>query len=370
LNDLDDHIPTTTVASTPRVIINNSVYRHRQNRDRQEREPVFESHSYPTYSLRSTRPPPRVVQPSLPNTAPIDRSSDTMCVNEIFTEERADGRIKTRSEVDYCPYSRHGQLCNRTKELRHPPGYKKRPELPPTPPTSYHSDHTSDSERSSRRLSSIYINDRKHSSRHDRHGSNDRVVYVSSSPLSRTSPLHQRSVPSSPVRDVYDTYESAYREDERERPTSSHSRPSIKVEIINEQPKTHRRHASSSKTSSSRGSSEEERRQRRTSDLQHGDQHRVRKKESEIARQNKAIADRTPVPHVPSSPSYRRGSVAVVPALSMSEQMLYDEEKQARRRQKKEAEARERDEEAQRRRLKDRFNARGPYIEPRHTYYP
>ncbi|GAW19128.1 hypothetical protein ANO14919_086120 [Xylariales sp. No.14919] len=289
-----------------------------------------------------------------------------MCVKEIFTEMRPDGRLRHWSEGDYCPNSLHGQFCDRTKELRHPPGYRRTEprslgynhgQPPPTPPLSYHSDHTSDSERSSKRRSGIYIDDRRvvdvnrrRSSRHERHGSGDRL-YAGSSPLSRTPPLYPRSIPSSPV-DAYDTYEHSYRDvDEpphsrsrsrsRERPTS------IKVEIINERPKTHRRQGSSSKTSSSRDSNEGERRQRRLSDLHHGDQQRQRRKESEIARQNEAIANRTPVPHVPSSPRYRRGSVAIVPV----EERL----------RLKEAAAREREEEAQRQRLKDRFNFRNSH---------
>ncbi|KAF2964840.1 hypothetical protein GQX73_g8723 [Xylaria multiplex] len=281
-----------------------------------------------------------------------------MCVKEIFTDQQPDGRLKTWSEGDYCSNTQYGKFCDRTKELHHPPGYRRSEpryghgQLPPTPPLSYHSDHTSDSERSSKRRSGIYINDqrvidvnRKHSSRHERHGSGDRIVYVGSSPLSRTPPLYSRSIPSSPVRDAYDTYEPSYRDvgdrsRSRERPTS------IKVEIINERPKSshHRRQGSSSKTASSRDSNEEERRQRRHSDLHHGDQTRQRKKESEIARQNEAIASRTPVPQVPSSPRYRRGSVAIIPPVPVQERMRAKEE-----------EVRERELEAQKQRLKDRF---------------
>ncbi|KAI0535519.1 hypothetical protein GGR58DRAFT_478799 [Xylaria digitata] len=278
-----------------------------------------------------------------------------MCVKEIFTEQRPDGRLKTWTEGDYCSNAVYGKFCDRTQELHHPPGFR-RPEprtlayshsqLPPTPPLSYHSDHTSDSERSSKRRSGIYINDqrvidvnRRRSSRHERHGSGDRIVYVGSSPLSRTPPLYQRSIPSSPARDAYDTYEPSYRDvDDRSR---SRERPtSIKVEIINERPKSshhHRRQGSSSKTASSRDSNEEERRQRRHSDLHHGDQSRQRKKESEIARQNEAIASRTPVPQAPSSPRYRRGSVAIIPTVPVQERMRVKEE------------------EAQKQRLKDRF---------------
>lgn len=297
---------------------------------------------------------------------------------------RPDGRQRVWSEGDYCIKSRHGQYCDRTKELCHPLGYR-RTVLPPTPPMSYHSDYTSDSERSSRRRSGIYISERKRldvpmsrSPRHERHESDERIVYASNSPLSRTlsrtPPRYHNSIPSSPVRDlVYDTYDDTYREDkrERERPKSSHSRPaSIKVEIINEPSKGHRRHASSSKTNSSRESNEEERRHRKGPLLEHGDQHRLHKKESQIARQNREIAHRVPVPPTPSSSShsssgYRRGSVIVAHPVSVLERSIRDEGKAARKREKEEQKRLEREEEAQKERLKDRFNKRSSY-----SYYP
>ncbi|KAI0460651.1 hypothetical protein F5B21DRAFT_452621 [Xylaria acuta] len=197
---------------------------------------------------------------------------------------------------------------------------------------------------------------RRRSSRHERQGSGERVVYMSGSPLSRTlsrtPPHHPRSLSPSPVPDLYNAYESSsYRDvEKRERPAS------FTVEIINERPKSHRRQGSSSKTSSSRDSIDEERRQRRLSEVHHGDQQWQRRKQSEIARQNEAIANRTPVPHVPSSPRYRRGSVSIAPVVSVPERMRMDEEKKQRHREKKEAEAVERELEAQRQRLKDRFN--------------
>ncbi|KAI1282205.1 hypothetical protein F5Y07DRAFT_232752 [Xylaria sp. FL0933] len=281
-----------------------------------------------------------------------------MCVKEVFTEMRPDGRLRTWTEGDYCHNSRRGEFCDKTQELRHPPGYRRgesrtpaysHGQLPPTPPLSYHSDHTSDSERSSRRRSGIYINDqkvmevgRRRSSRHRRDGSGDHVVYYGSSPLSRTPPLYQYSTPSSPA---YDTHEPSYRDRDVDDHERSRERPaSIKVEIINEQPKAHRRQGSSSKTNSSRDSTGDERRQRRLSGVHHGDQHRQRRKETEIARQNEAIANRTAVPYVPPSPRYRRGSVAIIPPVAVQERLRLKEE-----------EARELEAEAQRRRLKDRF---------------
>ncbi|KAI0486673.1 hypothetical protein F4859DRAFT_309751 [Xylaria cf. heliscus] len=292
-----------------------------------------------------------------------------MCVREIFTEVRPDGRIKTWSEADLCPNSRHGQLCDRTQELRRPPGYRRaeirgstygHSQLPPTPPLSYHSDYTSDSERSSKRRSGIYINDhkvldvnRRRSSRHEKQDSGEGIFYTTGSPLSRTlsrtPPHHPRSLSPSPGPDVYKS--SSYRDVEnRDRPAS------LTVEIINERPKSHRRQGSSSKTSSSRDSIDEERLHRRLSEVYHGDQHRQIRKETEIARQNEAIASRSPVPHVPSSPRYRRGSVSLTPVLSVQERMRIDEEKKQRLREKRDAEALEREHEAQKQRLKDRFS--------------
>ncbi|KAI0442031.1 hypothetical protein F4803DRAFT_520641 [Xylaria telfairii] len=291
-----------------------------------------------------------------------------MCVEEIFTEERSDGRLRTWTQADLCSNSRYGELCDRTQQLRRPPGFRRTEprnpayshgQLPPTPPLSYHSD----SDKSSKRRSGTYINDqrvidvnRRRSSRHERQGSGERVVYLSSSPLSRTlsrtPPQYPRSLSPSPVPDVYSAYESSsYRDvEKRERP------PAVTVEIINEQPKRHRRQGSSTKTSSSRDSIDEDRRQRRLSGVHHGDQHRQRRKESEIARQNEAIASRTPLPQAPSSPRYRRGSVSIAPIVSAPERKRIEMEKQQRRREKEEAEAVERELEAQTKRLKDRFN--------------
>ncbi|KAI0115715.1 hypothetical protein GGR51DRAFT_360374 [Nemania sp. FL0031] len=295
-----------------------------------------------------------------------------MCVKEIFSEMKPDGRMKTWSEAELCHNSRNGQFCDRTKELRRDLGYR-RPEpksplyshgqLPPTPPLSYHSDYNSDSERSSKRRSATYINDhkaldigRRRSVKHERQASGERIVYVDSphSPLSRSplsrSPSHYRrsSVSSSPIRDAYSTLQpGSYRDGDdrsRERPTT------IKVEIINERPKTHHRKESSSKTGSSRDSNEEDRRARRLStDLYHGDQHRQRRRDTEIARKNEEIANRAPVPAPQPTPRYRRGSVSVI---SPQERVRLEEEKKQWQRELREEEIRE----AEKQRLKDRFN--------------
>lgn len=350
------------VASTPRVIINNSIYRQKQSRDQQES--VVESRPYATQSPQYSRPRPRVIQSNPPNTT-RDRATSTaaMCVNETFSEIRPDGRTYSWSEPDYCHRSRHGQFCDRTKELRRQIGYRKPDSkspsythgpLPPTPPLSYHSDYTSDSERSSKRRSATYINDRKaidisrrRSVKHERQSSGERNLYVdnsplSRSPLSRSPPLYRRSsVSSSPIRD-YDTLQpGSHRDvDDRER----HRPATIKVEIIAEQPKTHHRKVSSSKTGSSRDSLEEERRPRRLSGVYHDDQ-----QQRVIARQNEAIANRKPPPHTSSGPRYRRGSVSII---TPQERMRIDEEKKQRHRERREEEERE----AEKQRLKDRFN--------------
>lgn len=366
----------STPAPTPRVIINNTIRRQRQSRD--QHELALESHSHPSHPPRNARLPPRVIQPNKPSrTTRDDATRDaTMCVNEIFTELRPDGRQRTWSEADLCSRSRHGQLCDRTQELRRPLGYRRpepRGQLPPTPPLSYHSDYASDSDRSGKRRSAIYINDhkvvdvnRRHSLRHERPGSGERTRYMDNSPLARSplrsslSPLsrtppthHHRSISSSPARDIYES--GSYREvKDRDRPTS------IKVEIINERPKTHQRQTSSSKTNSSRDSNDDERRQRRVSILHPGDQQRLRMKETEIARQNEEIANRRKPQassvQASSVQSYRRGSVSIPSSSQLQERKRLEDEKKLRHREKKEEEARERELEAQKQRLKDRFN--------------
>jgi len=191
---------------------------------------------------------------------------------------------------------------------------------------------------------------RSSQSQHERQRSGDRIVYAGSPSLSRTPPVQSRSISPSPARE---SHSSSYRDTEHRPRERSNS---IRIDIVNERPKTHHRTTSSSKTVSSRESSDEERRQRRTS--VHFSDDRQRRKDSEIARQNEAIASRNPIPQVsPSSnPRYRRGSVSILPAASVQERIRLDEEKRLRQREKKEAEAREREEEAQRQRLKDRFN--------------
>ncbi|KAI2642510.1 hypothetical protein GGS21DRAFT_498206 [Xylaria nigripes] len=298
-----------------------------------------------------------------------------MCVKNLYTDVRSDGRHRSWSEMDYCRNIRAGLPCDGVTSLRHPPGYK-RPEprspvtynhgqLPPTPPRSYQSDHTSDSERSSKRRSSIYSSEhkptdigRRRSLRHERQTSRDPSSHMSSSPLSRTPPRHQPTMPASPISD---SYEATNREaDKHERPTSSHGQPSINIEIVNSRSHGHRRQSSSTKTSSSHGSADEGRGQRRGSDLQHDDQYLQRKKkESEIARQNEAIANRTPVPPAPSAPRYRRGSVAIPPILPVVEQRMRLEEEKEQRQRKKEAEAKEREADALKQRLKDRMSFKG-----------
>ncbi|KAI1811186.1 hypothetical protein GGS20DRAFT_126658 [Poronia punctata] len=286
-----------------------------------------------------------------------------MCYERIYTEELADGRQITRSVPHYCEkrcgkYDKMPYVSSGYREVSpaRGPSYA-RGQFPPTPPMSYHSDYTSDSERSSRRRSGIYINDhkvldvdRRNSVRHERQRSGDRSSYLSSSPL---SPHYHHSIPPSPSSELYhDTYDH----DRRDRPSSSHSGPKVTVEIINEKPKRHSRHGSSSKTSS-RDSHDDERHRRRTSDLPHGDQFRLSKKEAEIARQNAAIQNRS-APQVPVSSSYRRGSVSLAPAQTLTDRVRHDEEKAERRRRKALEAEKRREEEAQQQRLKERFAPR------------
>ncbi|KAI0165894.1 hypothetical protein GGR57DRAFT_140726 [Xylariaceae sp. FL1272] len=339
-----------------------------------------------------------------------------MCEKDVYTELRPDGRITTSEEPrSFCNIER--KYCERTKEYHHPAEQMRTAynQYPPTPPMSSHSEYTSDSERSSKRSSGIYVNGRKvsdntsdseratkrssgiyvngrkvsdisrrRSSTHERQPNSDRLSYEGSSSLSR-SPLrsptfYQRSIPSSPAADVHDRYSSSYLDsvvDERDRPSSSHH-PSIKVEIVNDD-STHRRKGSSSKTSSSRDSDEDERkhrRQRRAS-VHFEEPPKAKKeqrKQSEIARANDAIANRTAVPHTAKTP-YRRGSVSLGSLVSATEQLRIDEDKMRRRQERELRKEREREDADQKKRLKDRMtvsttNARRPsYYGSSASYY-
>ncbi|KAI1435802.1 hypothetical protein GGR50DRAFT_288958 [Xylaria sp. CBS 124048] len=315
-----------------------------------------------------------------------------MCVNNIYTDIRPDGH-HSWCEMDQCKNIRAGLRCEGVTSLRHPPGYKRTEprspvtyslgQMPPTPPQSYHSDQTSDSERSSKRRSSVYNSDPKvidiqrRRSRHERQVSKEHGAYLSSSPLSRSPSLRSHGMPPSPVLDVYDTYEPTYRDvHKHERPTSSHGLPAIDIEVHATRVQGHRRQASNSshgsvdegrrqtssiKTNSSRGSVDEGRRPRRLSEVQPDDQHRQRKKETEIARQNEAIANRVP-PQVSATPRYRRGSVSVATLIPATERMRLSDEDRPQRHHRKEIDAEDRESEAMKRRLKDRMSLKT------HTY--
>lgn len=316
-----------------------------------------------------------------------------MCHKNIYTYVHPDGHRSEQVNHVLCERSRHGQPCEYTKTFEHPPEHL-RPgqfgspynfQFPPTPPLSSHSASASDSEHSSKERSGTYvhgakiIDPNKRSSRRDR---TERAVYSESPPLSRTPPRRysvSRGSPSSPREETIRIRESPRRREispeERDRPTSSHVRPTtIEVKVINEQRHSnghHRRHGSSSKSSSQDGDEEERRRRRRNSHVRFEEDENEKKKkiQSEIERENEAIASRPPVPatSLKVSSRYRRGSV-VVPPTDTSLVAAMDHlslEREQRRRERRAAEQREREErrereeeEAQKQRLKDRMAPR------------
>lgn len=384
------------MASYPRIIVNNSVYNHKHSPALVSTEIIpaqasvlLGSHSISNF--RSNRPRPQIIQPNPPRISRIiNTPTDTMCHKNIFTYVYPDGHSAEQIKHDLCDNSRHSLPCKLTKTFQHPTEYVRSGQLsppgysfgqfPPTPPLSSHS--ASDSEHSSKGRSSVYINGEKvvdlnrRSSRRDKgERAGDHTVYVDSPPLSRTPPRKYdipRSMPSSPHEETIRVRESRHREtsaDERDRSTSSHSRPSIEVKIINEP--RHRRHGSS-KSSSQDGDEEERRRKRRNSHVRFEDEEKKdekkkdekkKKVQSEIERANEDIANRPPIPTttVPANTRYRRGSVAVDPndaalVLAMDQISLERERKANLDRERRRREKRERDEEeAQRQRLRDRM---------------
>ncbi|OTA97780.1 hypothetical protein M434DRAFT_194851 [Hypoxylon sp. CO27-5] len=297
-----------------------------------------------------------------------------MCHKNIYTYVYPDGHKSEQVKYDHlCEKSRHGQPCEYTKTFEHPLEYIRSGQLgspynsqfPPTPPLSSHSASASDSEHSSKERSGTYvhgakvIDPSKRSSRRDR---TERAVYSESPPLSRTPPRRysvSRGSPSSPHEETIRIRESPRRREispeERDRPTSSHIRPTtIEVKVINEQRHSnshHRRHGSNSH-------------------VRFEDDEKKRKIQSEIERENEAIANRPPVPATPAklSTRYRRGSVVVPPPTETSLVAAMDHlsiEREQRRRERRAAEQREleerrerEEEEAQKQRLKNRMAPR------------
>ncbi|KAI1396039.1 hypothetical protein F4819DRAFT_154301 [Hypoxylon fuscum] len=299
-----------------------------------------------------------------------------MCHKNIFTYAYPDGQRVEQVKNDLCENSRHGQPCKLTKEFQHPTEYIRPGQLspsaygygqfPPTPPLSSHSASASDSEHSSRGRSGVYVNGEKVidlNKRPSRRDKGDRTVYVESPSLSRTPPRKYnvpRSNPSSPREEyVHDSRRRDKSPDSRERPTSSHSRPSIEVKVVNEQRSNNHRRSGSNKSSSQSGDEEERRRRRRNSHVRFEDE----EKKKEIERANEAIASRPSIPtaSAPSNTRYRRGSVAIdrseTALVTAMDQLKLDKDKRRReRRVAEQREQRERDEEeAQKKRLMERM---------------
>ncbi|KAI1144255.1 hypothetical protein F5Y05DRAFT_22472 [Hypoxylon sp. FL0543] len=314
-----------------------------------------------------------------------------MCKKDIFTYVYPDNHRVEQVKHKLCEDSRHGQPCEYTKTFQHPPEFVRPGQLsppayafgqfPPTPPLSSHSASASDSEHSSKERSGVYVNGakvidlNKRSSRRDKA---DRAVYGESPPLSRTPPRRysvSRGSPSSSREETVRIHGSPRRREtspeERERPSSSHFRPTIEVKVVNEQrhSNSHRRNGSSTKSSSQDGDEEDRRRRRRNSHVRFEDDEKKKKIQSEIERENEAIANRPPVPaaSVQLSSRYRRGSVVVPPTetslvaafdtLSLDREQRRRERQAAKQREREEQRARD-EEEAQKQRLKDRMAPR------------
>ncbi|KAI0006467.1 hypothetical protein F4779DRAFT_21768 [Xylariaceae sp. FL0662B] len=321
-----------------------------------------------------------------------------MCRVEVFTYVYPNKETETKKIIIHCAEGLKGdETCSKgAHEYHHPPEYIRsgqtssyHNQFPPTPPSSH---SASDSERSSRR-SHIYVNGEKvyefsKPSRRNKE-ERERVTYSDEGSHSRSPPryydsYYSESLPSSPSRDGRDTYERRRRRDsiaeDRDRPTSSHVRPNIELKVHESPRKSHRRHESGSKTSSAKTSSskassqddgEEERprrRDRRNSTVRFEDEERQKKMQSEIDRQNEAIASRParPVERPVEPPSrYRRGSVVVnrgEPLVKAMDQMSLDRHgsfaraDKERRRIEREVDQWDRENaEAQRQRLKDRM---------------
>ncbi|CAJ2505939.1 Uu.00g000690.m01.CDS01 [Anthostomella pinea] len=305
-----------------------------------------------------------------------------MCETHVYPQVRPDGRLGRFSRHELCSDSYNEKPCGRVQEFQHSSEYRHMEQLspygqfPPSPPLSSHS--ASDSERSSKRRSGVYTNGQKvldvnhKRSRSPRHERSGRVVYVDSPPLSRTPPRQytlSRSMPSSPNADErFGTHQPRYREPivderERERPTTAHLRPAIKVEVINDRPqrRSHHRRTSSSKTSS-RDSSEEERRRRAEKAAKaERDADRELQRNLEIAKANQAIAGRSAMPSAPTPPAlrYRRGSVVIDRTDHLAagmNQLNLDPEVERRRLARQAEKIKQREDEAQAQRLKERLN--------------
>ncbi|KAI0181191.1 hypothetical protein GGR52DRAFT_22485 [Hypoxylon sp. FL1284] len=320
-----------------------------------------------------------------------------MCNEDIFTYVYPDRQRVEQVKYELCERSRHGQPCKLTRTFQHPdqyvqPGQLSPPahamgQFPPTPPLSSHSASASDSEHSSKGRRGRYIEGEKvidlnrRSSRRDK---GDRTVYVEGSSLSRTPPRKYsipRSSPSSPRDEVIQTNESRRREKspvERKRHSSSHSRSqsrsqsrsrsrprSIEVKVVNEpRSSNHRRHGSS-KSSSQSGDDEERRRRRRGSHVRFEEDEKTKKIQSQIERDNEAIANRPPVPvsQPSSSARYRRGSVVVdrgsKSLITAMDKLNIERENWLYEQQAKEQRQRE-EQEAQKQRLMERMAPKRP----------
>lgn len=377
------------MASSSRVLINNTVSNRRHKTEAYSTfyiepqgttSPQVVSREY-THHTQRPRPKPQVIQPNPPR---IQRSNTlptaTMCEKHSYYADKGGAAVK-QTRTEFCHEARRrGSACEHPIKYRHPKEERSPPltgvhythnNLPPSPPSSDASfpPSGSEAERARKRRSGIYINGERvldinrKPSRRERRNSNH-VVIVEPPVSPRASPRYVTPVSSPPSGPGY-LYEP------RSHHYPSHSRPEVMLEVSDHRqhrksddyhrhtPRTHRESHSSGSISDEERIRKLERELKKTQEAV-----RLQRLQSEIERQNEAIANRPAVPSAPQpmKVKYRRGSVSIKqPGESLAEAMrkvqlrdaaAAEAEKERIRRDKRSQEKREREEaEAQRRRL-------------------
>ncbi|ORY68462.1 uncharacterized protein BCR38DRAFT_406385 [Pseudomassariella vexata] len=307
-----------------------------------------------------------------------------MCEQHLYSYYRRDGSVKSTERIIHCNKSTYNHVCTKTKEFQHPFG--ERPPItnhhlgaqtsymPPSPPTS---DLSHSGNESRKRHSAVYGNGhegfgikRKLSHREKRANEHFIVGSRPASPITPPrSPLRNHAVPVFPTRHahIYNSEPGQYVQT---------ARPAVRVEV-NESHRSHRtsRHYESHHRSPSQGGSslsDEERRPRKVKyEIRKTEAVHSQKIQSEIERQNEAIASRPSRPAAPVSPQslnarrYRRPSVSIkqpdivdaMRTLHVSQNTIEEVERERRRQLKHDRELQEQqEEEAQRRRLVRRMS--------------
>jgi hypothetical protein len=399
------------VASTPKILINNTVSNRRHKTE------IYSTHQYHTSRSRERSPSPERairehehfsrrsrLKPIVVQSKPtrISRSNTlpaiTMCEKHYYYK---DGR-RVDSQVEQCSKAaRHGPnaQCEEPVKFRHPDGEAPRrssqylsPGFPPSPPSSDTSfAPSSDGERSHKRRSGTYINGEKIGR------SNSRREKRSSAHVTFAEPSTSYDTPSSsPSRSPTYTYHSSTSPSYTSHDQSHYSRPEVRLEVNRPRRNSTVQYEQipKSKAYSVSSSSEEERlRQKLKREEKKNEEakrqiaeakrqaeeaerraeaerksrkevERERKLENEIKRQNATIESRPPI--VQAATPYRRGSVSIKqsntadPYVSRSSYNYSVQQDPERRRRK--------EEEAQQARLRARLNSHSSYDRPTVVY--